>query len=106
MTPLTERPLAASPLWAAKQPSREHIVERACVSSRPLLVTHTNARTHTHARSLSSPLAASLEQAGEDKRRSEQAIFPAPLGDEERRFSGPRRLAPVAGRHETGGRRT
>lgn len=32
MTPLTERPLAASTLWAAKQPSREHIMERACVS--------------------------------------------------------------------------
>lgn len=32
MTPLTERPLAAFTLWPAKQPSREHITERACVS--------------------------------------------------------------------------
>lgn len=29
---INERPLAASALWAAKQPSREHIMERACVS--------------------------------------------------------------------------
>lgn len=46
---------------------------------------------------------AGLKQAGEDKRRSKQAIFPAPLGEGGRRFSGLQCLAPVVKQQTMGG---
>lgn len=66
MTPLTERPLAAFTLWPAKQPSWEHIMEKACVSRCPFLVT-LFAHTHSFTSSIHPSRPASLKQAGLDK---------------------------------------
>lgn len=86
MSPLSGRPLAAFTLWPVKQPSREHVMERPCVSCNvPLLSLSTHARPYslTH----SSPQACWPSVSRGAGTRRQTGLFSAPLGNEKQRFS-------------------